>query len=330
MLPRTSKSDDSYSNPDNDSRGLWTTNAIQARNYYDAGHYPIISPDGIEHFPPKGTSWRVSEKTFLELENDNRVWWGLDGKSVPRIKKFLKEAKQGIVPSTFWTHKEGGQNAEAKTSLREILNGVDEALFNTPKPVKLIDRILRLATNKNSVILDSFAGSGTTGHAVLNLNKEDNGDRNFILVEMEDYADKVTAERIKRVMNGYGDEKKINKGTKGNFTFYQLGKSIFLENEILNEEVALSKIQEYVWYSETKTPFSPKKETYLLGEHSSTAYYFYYEKDQITTLDERFLRKLKTKAGQYIIYADNCLLDKKLMDKYHIIFKKIPRDISRF
>lgn len=330
LLPRTSKSDNSYSNPDNDSRGLWTTNAIQARNFYDAGHYPIVSPDDIEHLPPKGTSWRVSEKTFLELKNDNRIWWGLDGKSIPRIKKFLDEAKRGIVPSTFWTHKEGGQNAEAKTTLREILYGVDETLFNTPKPVKLIDRILRLATDSSSIVLDSFSGSGTTGHAVLNLNKDDDGTRKFILVEMEDYADTITAERVKKVITGYGKDNNLTEGSGGDFTFYELGKPLFLENEILNEEVALPKIQEYVWYSETKTKFELQKEPYLLGKQAKTAYYFYYEKDRITTLDESFLRILKTKADQYIIYADNSLLDKKLMDKYHIIFKKIPRDISRF
>ena len=147
---------------------------------------------------------------------------------------------------------------------------------------------------------------------------------------MEDYANDITAERVRRVIKGYGEDNKRVEGTKGDFTFYELGKPLFLENEVLNEEVELAKILEYVWYSETKTVFEAQKEDFLLGKQSNTAYYFYYQKDNMTTLDERFLRSLKTKADQYIIYADNCLLDEKLMNKYHIIFKKIPRDISRF
>ena len=330
LLPRTTKSDNSYSNPDDDERGLWTTNAIQARNYYEAGHYPIISPSGKSHLPPKGTSWRISKETFDSLNFEGRIWWGMEGDSIPRIKKYLSEAKDGIVPSTFWSYKEAGHNAEAKTNLREILSGSNEDLFNTPKPVKLVDRILKLSTNKESIILDSFAGSGTTAHAVLNLNKEDNGNRKFILIEMEDYADDITAERVKRVIKGYGNDKKAVEGTGGDFTSYELGQPMFLENDYLNEELPLEKIEQYVWYTETRSDYVNQEEDYLLGTQNDTVYYFYYEKDKLTTLDESYLRSLKTKAEQYIIYADLCLLDKKLMDKYHIVFKKIPRDISRF
>ena len=147
---------------------------------------------------------------------------------------------------------------------------------------------------------------------------------------MEDYAENITAERVKRVINGYGEGNKSVEGTGGDFTYYELGKPIFLENELLNEEVDRDKIEEYVWYSETKTPYIKQGENYLLGKKDHTAYYFYYEKEKITTLDESFLRTIKTKGSQYIIYADNCLLNKELMQKYNIIFKKIPRDITRF
>ena len=165
---------------------------------------------------------------------------------------------------------------------------------------------------------------------ILNLNKQDGGNRKFILIEMEDYANTITAERVKRVINGYGDGTKTVEGTGGDFSFYQLGQPIFLEQDILNEEIGIEKIQEYVWYTETKESFIPQEESYFLGKKEDTAYYFYYQKDSITTLDEKFLRTLKTKAKGYIIYADNCLLTKELMQKYNIIFKKIPRDITRF
>lgn len=189
---------------------------------------------------------------------------------------------------------------------------------------------LRVSSTNNSIILDSFAGSGTTAHAVLNLNKEDGGNRKFILIEMEDYAQDITAERVKRVIDGYGEDKKAVEGTGGNFSYYELDKPIFLENDLLNEEIGTEKIEEYVWYSETKLPYNKQEEKFLLGKKDETAYYFYYQKDSLTTLDESFLRTIKTKANQYIIYADNCLLTKELMQKYNIIFKKIPRDITRF
>lgn len=203
--------------------------------------------------------------------------------------------------------------------------------FSYPKPIELIQYLLSIGgSDKNAIILDSFAGSGTTAHAVLNLNKADGGNRQFILIEMEDYAEDITAERVRRVINGYGEGKKAVEGTGGSFTFYELGEPLFLDNQMLNEVVSTDKIREYIWYSETHCPFEPPQENYLLGVKNDTAYYFYYEKLQLTTLDERFLRTLATKAEQYIIYADNCLLDKAIMTKYGIVFKKIPRDISRF
>lgn len=204
--------------------------------------------------------------------------------------------------------------------------------FNYPKSLEFITEILRGISSPNDIILDSFAGSGTTAHAALNLNKEDGGDRKYILVEMEDYADIVTAERVKRVIRGYADVE----GTDGNFDYYILGKPLFIgeNNEFLNEEVEVGIIQEYIWYSETRTGFSGISEEndnkYFLGKKEDTAYYFIYEKDALTTFDYDTLSSINTKAGQYVIYADNCLLPKEFMMQKNIIFKKIPRDITRF
>ncbi|WP_027393153.1 site-specific DNA-methyltransferase [Aquimarina latercula] len=202
--------------------------------------------------------------------------------------------------------------------------------FSFPKPTTLIKYLISIFNTKDFYVLDSFAGSGTSAHAVLNLNKQDGGNRKFILIEMEDYAKDVTAERVKRVISGYGEDSKAVEGTGGDFTYYELGDPLFLDNELLNEVVGKDKIEEYVWYSETRSPYQAQNETYLLGTKNDTAYYFYYEKDSLTTLDESYLRSLKTKAQQYIVYADLCLLNKAIMDKYHIVFKKIPRDITRF
>lgn len=120
LLPRSDKSDKGYDNVDNDPRGPWTTNAVQARNYYSLGSYSITGPTGKVFTPPTGTYWRISEDSFNELNDDNRIWWGKSGDNIPRVKKFLSEAKQGVVPSTFWDYKECGSNAESKTEIREL------------------------------------------------------------------------------------------------------------------------------------------------------------------------------------------------------------------
>ena len=224
--------------------------------------------------------------------------------------------------------------ASTKTGSSELTEIIGSNKFDFPKSSKLIQELIGLVTKNSDYVLDSFAGTGTTAHAVLNLNKQDGGNRKFILVEMEDYANGITAERVKRVIKGYGKDSKKTEGTGGSFDFYELGLPLFDTNENLNEAVGIEKIREYIWYSETRTPFiSPKAgndNDHFLGAKNETAYYFVYDKNALTTLDYDALSNIKTKAGQYVIYADNCLLPKEFMAKNNIIFKKIPRDITRF
>lgn len=208
LLPRTEEMEARYSNPDKDKRGPWTSGDLSARNYYGEGTYPITCPSGrVIEGPPTGTYWRVSEKKFKEFDADGRIWWGEDGNNMPRLKRFLSEVKQGRVPQTLWFYDEVGHTQDAKKELLAILNfETSDDVFVTPKPSKLVERVLQLATDSDSIVLDSFAGSGTTAHAVLSLNAKDGGNRNFILVECEDYADSLTAERVRRVINGYAYE----------------------------------------------------------------------------------------------------------------------------
>lgn len=236
--------------------------------------------------------------------------------------------KVGGRPVTnFWSFEETGHTDEASRLLKTIFDGT--AVFDTPKPPRLIERILHIASNKNALILDSFAGSGTTAHAVLNMNKADDGNRKFILVEMGDYADNITAERVKRVIDGYGQEKQSVEGTGGSFSFYELGDELLKDGQ-LNETVSVDKIREYIHFTETKNaPMVKEDEPYYMGTHVGTAYYFYYEKEALTTLSREFLHMVKTKADAYVIYADLCTLSDGELEKYHIIFKKIPRDITR-
>lgn len=328
-LPRSEDANERYSNKDNDPRGPWTSGDLSVGPAIQANIYPIQTPSGKIVYPPSGYSWRVSEIEFQNRLADNRIWFGEKGDSVPRIKRFLSELKkQGITPMTIWKYTEVGHSQDATKTLKDIFGG--KAVFDYPKSVDLIKRCFELYTDKDSIVLDSFAGSGTTAHAVLNLNKQDGGHRKFILCEMCDYADTITAERVRRVMSGYGTAE----GTGGSFDFYELGTTIFdPQTGMLNNDADTEHIREYVWYSETHAAYTkPSKNSnpYLLGHYDHNGYYFYYEKDEDTTLDKDFLRTITEKADRYIIYADRCLLTKDELERYNVVFKKIPRDIKRF
>ncbi len=333
LLLRTESQNARYKNVDNDPRGIWTSGDVSVKTYSASNDYPITTPSGRVVNPPAGYCWRFSNDKFSELVADNRIWFGANGDNVPRFKRFLTDVQQGIVPLTIWLYDEVGHNQSAKQDLKNIFNE-SSVPFETPKPSKLIEKIIEITCNKEDVIIDSFAGSGTAAHAVLNLNKQDGGNRKFILIEMEDYANNITAERVKRVANGYGTGNKEVKGTGGNFDYYELGLPLFDENHNLNEQVGIGKIREYIWFSETRTSFKePNVEEdslFLLGKKEEAVYYFIYEKETLTTLDFDTLSAIKTKGEQYVIYADNCLLPKEFMAKNNIIFKKIPRDITRF
>lgn len=204
-----------------------------------------------------------------------------------------------------------------------------EAQFAFPKSVNLVQTLIEQATSGNDIVLDSFAGSGTTAHAVLNMNKADGGNRKFILIEMENYADTITAERVKRVIHGYGEGKNAVPGTGGSFNFYILGEPL-LVNDCLNEAVSTEKIREYIWFMETKQPYAPPEgNSYYLGNHNDTGYYFYYEPQAVTVLDYAFLTGITEKAASTVIYADRCAIEDDMLAKMGIVFKKIPRDISK-
>jgi adenine-specific DNA-methyltransferase len=225
LLERSEEMLARYKNPDNDPRGPWLLSDLAARNEYSAGLYEIKTPSGkVISGPPAGSYWRVSKAKFDELDCDKRIWWGT-GDVRPGIKRFLSEVREGIVPQTIWSWKEVGSTRNAKQELSHVLGKQPgDDIFITPKPTDLIQRIATLGTKKNSVILDSFAGSGTTAHAVLALNKKDGGNRKFILVETEDYADNLTGERVRRVIKGYKFE-----GTQ--------------REELLREPLSWSKLQ---------------------------------------------------------------------------------------
>lgn len=252
--------------------------------------------------------WKIFRKSYAtSIEGDN-------------VKKKLFTIWQD---ARFYTEK--GQSA-----FGDIFPGLNKNDFPQPKSIDLLKEIFSTCTSNDDIIIDSFAGSGTTAHAVLNLNKEDGGNRKFILIEMEHYAETITAERVKRVINGYADKE----ATGGAFDYYTLGQPLFTEDGNLNEAVPLKELRQYIFYTETQQPLPDAKKgkdnPYLLGLHNQTAYYFVFDPGQTTTLDHELLATIRTKAEQYIIYADNCTLTKEFLTLSAISFKKIPRDITRF
>jgi adenine-specific DNA-methyltransferase len=324
-LPRTDEDNKLYKNPDNDPHGAWRAGYCVNGLYRPNLKYDIITPSGKIITPPdKG--WRWSKETLQQKIDAGEIIFNTDETSI--IHKLYLADLDGKVPENIWTNGVAGSTRQATAELKNIFGGTTP--FDTPKPTALIERILHISTEMDDIILDSFAGSGTTAHAVLNMNKADGGNRKFILIEMMEYADSITAERVKRVINGYGSGKQAVEGTGGSFSYYELGDTL-MENGNLNENIGIDKIREYVYFTETKTcpiPIS-EVEPYLMGVHYDSAYYFYYDKENITTLNRAFLHTVKTKAESYIMYADLCTLSNAELEKFHITFKKIPRDISK-
>ena len=207
LFEREDEANARYDNPDNDPRGPWkpipflNQLTVEERQNLD---YEIVQPSTKEVLRPTKNAWRREKKVYERLAKDKRIWWGADGKSrIPNVKLFLSEVRNGMTPTNFWSYSFAGSTDDANAEVQQIFG---TKAFPTIKPVQLVQRVLELATKQDSIVLDSFAGSGTTAHAVLAANKKDGGNRKFILVETEDYADTLTAERVRRVIKGYAFE----------------------------------------------------------------------------------------------------------------------------
>ena len=283
------------------------------------------------------------------LQNDVEVESGWSSKNI--LINFINNGFQPVLDTkgqstVFEITKTGAiEMVKKRTSISHVLSVISNLgstqnmsselatmgiKFDFPKPTALIQYLLGFYCEEDSIVLDSFAGSGTTAHAVLNMNKADGGNRQFIIVEMMDYAEDITAKRAKCVIKGYGEGKNAVEGTGGNFSFYDLGEPLLM-GDCLNEAVAPEKIREYIWFMETKQPYAPPSggNPYYLGKHNSTGHYLYYEPRRVTVLDYAFLSTITEKADGTVIYADRCSISEDKLAKMGVTFKKIPRDISR-
>lgn len=234
LLPRTDSQNEAYKNSDNDPRGSWKSGDLSVKTYSAKNDYPITTPNGRVVRPPESRCWAVSQERYAELIADNRIWFGIDGNNVPSLKRFLSEVQDGTVPVTWWTYQDCGHNQDAKKELKNLFTDADiDTIFDTPKPVKLITRMLQLATkiDPDALVLDFFAGSGSTGQAVYEMNLNASGNRRFILVQLPELIEngkrtiaELTKERLRRAGKKIKDENPIFEGDTG-FRVFKLDSS---------------------------------------------------------------------------------------------------------
>ncbi len=342
-IPMSSEQTQNFKNPDNDPRGRWVSTDFTAQGWRPNQMYEIRTPGGAVFIPPPGRCWANIESVFRQLLNEGRMWFGKDGKGRPRVKTYLSDSV-GVRAWTWWTHQDCGHNQEAKKEINEIVG--HDIPFDTPKPTRLIQRILQIATDKDSLILDSFAGSGTTGHAVLKQNAEDGGNRRFILVEMDEtIARTVTAERMRRVCTGYTSAKgKTVEGLGSGFQFHTLSaEPLFAPDGQIRQDVTFAQLAEFVWFAETgagRLPPLPQPLSHtgergvlspLLGIHQNRAIYLLYNgilkdlaPDGGNVLTAAVYDRLPPHNGPKTIYAAACRLGATRLAREHIEFKQTP------
>jgi len=333
-VPKTERQTAQYKNPDNDPRGPWVSSDYTAQGYRPNQMYKITTPGGATYDPPVGVCWKNVEAVFLELVADRRIWFGRDGKSMPRRKTFLSESP-GNAAWTWWPNDEVGHTQEAKKELDGVLG--ESQPFDTPKPLRLIRRILEIASDRHSLILDSFAGSGTTGHAVLTQNKADGGTRRFIAVEMDEgICRDVAAKRIRKAIEGYS----ATPGLGGGFRFCKLGAALFDDAGNIAGEVRFPDLAGHVFFTETGSPI-PKRadgKTPLLGVHQGKAIYLLFNGvlgdkrpagGNVLTHDvAQDLPAHPAGKGPRVVYGEACRLGPKSLGHYGITFRQIPFELK--
>jgi adenine-specific DNA-methyltransferase len=270
LLPRTEGMDARYKNPDNDPRGVWASSDLTAQDQFEYGQYEIASPGGKKYLPGNNRHWIYAKDKFFELQKDNRIWFGETGNNKPRLKKFLHEIQQGMVPVTIWNHAEAGHNQDAK---KEIVALFENDIFTTPKPERLIQRIIHISTNPGDYVLDSFLGTGTSAAVAHKMG------RRYIGVEMGEQAKTHCAVRLKKVIDGEQggvSEASCWKGG-GGFRFFTLGEAVFDTEGRIKSEISFEDLAAHIYFSETKTPMTRRKESStFLGIHEGAAYALLY------------------------------------------------------
>ena len=347
-LPRTEEMDRRYKNPDNDPRGPWKavdftislTGGQRGAQFAKTGEsqniYEITTPSGRKLFPKKGRCWATTPKRYRDLLKDNRIWFGHSGNNVPAQKKFLSEVQDKDVAKTIWMREEVGDNQAAK---REVSSFNNDEIFSTPKPEKLLERIIHIATNPGDLVLDSFLGSGTTAAVAHKMG------RRYIGVEMGEHAVTHCVPRLQKVIGGEqgGISKSVGWQGGGGFRFYRLGPTVFDEHGHIRQDIRFPTLAAHVWFSETKRPWNGTGGSPLLGLYDDRAYALLYNgilgdkraaggnvltrstlariRDEITRVQPGFDAPLT-------VYGEQSRLTRTTLDREGIVFKQMPYDVK--
>lgn len=321
LLPRSAEMDSRYKNPDNDPRGAWTSSDFTVKTYNANSDYPITTPSGRVVNPPQSRCWITSKEKFEELVADNRIWFGATGDGVPRAKKFLSEVKDGVTSMTIWKHTEVGHNQEAKQEVKALNK---EDAFATPKPERLIERVLTLGSNEGDLVLDSFLGSGTTAAVAHKMG------RRWIGVELGEHAKTHCYPRLKMVAQGKdqgGISKAVGWKGGGGFRFYTLAPSLLKQDRfghyIINKEYNGDMLAAAMAKQEGFS-YSPSPETYWKQGHSSEQDYIYTTTQFLTVESLEAIQETMSEGETLLICCSAC--QKECKKRFgNITIKKIPQ-----
>ena len=331
LLPRTEDMDARYKNPDNDPKGEWKATDFSRKAVLSHTVYPITLPSGRVVTPPKNRSWLKNEGDFSQLIKEGRIWFGPNGDSVPSYKRYINEVKDGVTSLTVWLYGEVGHNQDAK---REALAFNELEVFDTPKPEKLMCKILTLATNQTDLVLDSFLGSATTAAVAHKMG------RRYIGIEMGDHARTHCIPRLQKVIDGEqgGISQAVNWQGGGGFRFCTLGEAAFDEHGRINQAVRFATLAAYVWHFETGEPGQQTFDQPLLGIHNGTAYYLLYNGilgdrrpasgNVLTHAVLQAINDIFPHAGRKVIYGETTRLGAARLAAENITFKQIPYDVK--
>jgi len=319
LLPRTEEMDNRYKNPDNDPRGNWTSSDLTVKRVTEKDIYEVITPSGKVYLPPKGRSWSTSQENIQNLIKDNRVWFGAKDENMPRLKRFITDVKDGITPNTLWFHNEVGHNQEAKKEVK-LFN--DNDIFATPKPERLIERVLFASSNEGDLVLDSFLGSGTTAAVAHKMG------RRWIGVELGEHAKTHCYPRMQKVIDGEqgGISKAVNWKGGGGFKFYTLAPSLLKKDKFGNEIINPSYNADMLAAAMAKQEgfkYQPHQSTYY-KQGQSTEQDFIFTTTQFLTVEALDSIQDEMQPGETVLICCKSF-QKECKGKYsNITIKKIP------
>ena len=343
LLPRSEQMDMAYDNPDSDPRGRWMASPLHAKSGRESDRYSVMLPNGVTWACPPGRFPVYNQDRLLELYAEGRLWFGRSGTATPSKKTYLSEVRQGKTVGSLWEYSEVGHTAGARNMIKTIFADRDDP-FDNPKPVDLIRRAIWITTGNDGIILDSFAGSGTTAQATLALNDEDGGTRRFILVELEDYANTITAERVRRVIKGVPEikDQQLRDGLGGSFTYCTLGEPLDLETMLRGDSLPpYAELAAYLLYTATGisidgAELKPRDDGWFFGD-DGTDYYLFYEPDlewlqsneAVFTEDQAKRIRAAESGCSAVVFAAGKFIGQRELSKMNITFCQLPYELHR-